>query len=557
MLALPATPGQTFELGWKATEGAAVVTADREPLYVQCSSGSLGSHISGWGRSVLASRPEGAKLRRVLFAIAAAARSARPRALCAVSILSALTFVVPATAQAQPYPYTLVEPGTFGGPQSFLDLPAVPLTPQGTLLGAADTSTLDADYPNFNPLIGPNPYVAHAFEWRGGRLRDLGALPGNNTSSVFEVNGAGVGVGASEATVDDPFTGSPAEHAVMYVNGEVRDLGTLPGGYESQANDINDRGQVSGFASNGTADPYALLPWGTQSRSFIWQHGVMRDIGTLGGPDAVSTTLNARGQIAGQSYINSTANPATGVPTLDPFLWQNGRMRDLGTLGGTMGVANWLNDAGEVVGSSSLAGDHTTHPFLWKNGTMRDLGTLGGDKGAANWVNARGDVAGDSRTADQNFNGFLWRDGTMIDLPPVGGAAQSFAIAVNDRDQVVGKGTDADFNEMAAVLWASGRAYDLNTLVAPSALQMTSAFYINAQGDIVGHGVLPDGSQRVFLLTPNGSVPLPRAPTSARPLPTTGLRDGGTPALTLALHGPNHRGAAATVGRQLVLSQSR
>gem|GEM_PF-6018700 len=48
----------------------------------------------------------------------------------------------------------------------------------------------------------------------------------------------------------------------------------------------------------------------------------MRDIGSLGGPDAVSTTLNAAGQITGQSYTSTAANPATGIPTLDPFLWQ-------------------------------------------------------------------------------------------------------------------------------------------------------------------------------------------------------------------------------------------
>src|SRR3954470_10830174 len=65
--------------------------------------------------------------------------STRRRVLIVVPILSALTFVVPAAAQAHPYPYTLVDPGTFGGPQSFLNLPAVPLTPHGTLLGTADT----------------------------------------------------------------------------------------------------------------------------------------------------------------------------------------------------------------------------------------------------------------------------------------------------------------------------------------------------------------------------------------------------------------------------------
>jgi len=65
-------------------------------------------------------------------------------------------------------------------------------------------------------------------------------------------------------------------------------------------------------------------------------------------------------------------------------------MTDLGSLGGTFtgpfgpdrsegSLA--VNDRGQVIGISTLAGDQTYHPFLWDNGTMRDLGTLGGDNG--------------------------------------------------------------------------------------------------------------------------------------------------------------------------------
>src|SRR5262249_1593112 len=146
------------------------------------------------------------------------------------------------------------------------------------------------------------------FEWRNGQLTNLGALPGNNSSAVFEVNGSGVGVGMSETATIDPNTGWPADNAVMFKDGQVINLGTLPGGFESQATAINDRGQVSGFASNGIADPFSMFGWGTQARSFIWQNGVMKDIGTLGGPDAVSATLNQRGQIAGDSYTSDTPN---------------------------------------------------------------------------------------------------------------------------------------------------------------------------------------------------------------------------------------------------------
>jgi hypothetical protein len=130
----------------------------------------------------------------------------------AAILFAAVAAAVPARAAASQHPYRLVDPGTFGGPQSFLNLPAVPLTGQGALLGTADTATRDADYPKCNPfMVGPDRYLVHAFEWRGGRLRDLGALPGNNSSAVFEVNGSGVGAGMSETAITDPHTGWPAD----------------------------------------------------------------------------------------------------------------------------------------------------------------------------------------------------------------------------------------------------------------------------------------------------------------------------------------------------------
>ena len=141
----------------------------------------------------------------------------------------------------------------------------------------------------------------------------------------------------------------------------------------------------------------------------------------------------------------------------------------------------------------------------------------------------------------KKFHGFLWRHAHMTDLPPVGGAAWAFGNGVNDYGQVAGNETDNHGHELLAVLWSGGHGYDLNTLVAPNPLQMISADYINNRGDIFGHGVLPNGDQRIFLLIRNPCVPLPPAPAPARPLPAiTGPPDRSI-SVILALHGA-HRG---------------
>jgi len=396
-----------------------------------------------------------------------------------------------------PHQYTLIDPGTFGGPTSMVDQPGRLITRNGALIGQADTTTPDSDIPGVN--------VYHAFSYRDGRLTDLGALPGENSSYVFEVNGQGIGAGGSENGLTDPFTGGPAGSPVIYEEGQVVNLGTLPGGNEGFALSINDRGQVAGFSTNGTPDPFSciIFCWGYETHTVVWQDGVMTDIGTLGGPDAFVGNINERGQVAGWSFTSNVANASTGFPTMDPFLWQNGHMRDLGTLGGTMAVENWMNNAGQVVGQSNLAGDTKGHPFLWDGHQLIDLGTLGGDNGTANWVSDNGAVIGFADVADGTHHAFLWQNGHLQDLPPLPGAPCSSAWGVNNQGDVVGYSSNCDHSHPQGTLWRNGVAYNLNDLVAPSSLHVNLGSFINDQGQIAGYAVLSNGNARAFLMTPN------------------------------------------------------
>lgn len=173
--------------------------------------------------------------------------------------------------------YKLIDFGTFGGPTSGTQDELQVLNNRGMVAGTADTSV--PNHPNSCVPFCTDAFIAHAFLWSKGVVHDLGSLPGSNTSNANWISDSGLVAGFSETEAIDPLLGVREMHAVLWKNGELMDLGTLEGGYESVAFAVNNRGQVAGAAFNTTPDPFN--PIGTQQRTFIWENGVMRDLGTL------------------------------------------------------------------------------------------------------------------------------------------------------------------------------------------------------------------------------------------------------------------------------------
>jgi probable HAF family extracellular repeat protein len=280
----------------------------------------------------------------------------------------------------------------------------------------------------------------------------------------------------------EPEEGWPwGRRALLWKNGRWRDLGTLGGEVTflpapplengnplPTAAVINDRGQVVGIS-----EPPRSHVW----HGVLWQNGRMRDLGTL-----QPIEINERGQVVGDRETGR--KDSEGTPLSHAFLWQNGNLRDLGTLGrkvkGSITVAD-INDDGQVVGSSgevvgSIRYVQGWHAFLWEKGKMRDLGTLGGDESNAVAVNNRGQIVGSAESIDKDWHAFLWQDGQMRDL------GRWWPIAINDRGQIVGSMRTGS-GRVHAVLWQDGSLRDLGVLAGD---RHSGPIGINERGQIIG-----------------------------------------------------------------------
>ncbi len=337
----------------------------------------------------------------------------------------------------------------------------------------------------------------------------LTVLPtlGGENSDAAAINNRGQIVGSSNlATEHHP------SHAFLFDHGKMIDLGTLPGGTLSHAAAINDKGQIVG-ASDYVPNPYPRddrVPY----HAFLFERGKMRDLGTLAGLSSQAYGINNLGQVVGSSdsipYDPNT--PDRG----HAFLYDHGKMHDLG---GTGAMALAINDRGQIVGQSFFNqperdGTDAVHMTRFDaQEKPQDLGKLGGYVSQAFAMNAAGTIAGSvrSHTSDwrhDSTRAVLIRHGEVVELGDVpGGHGGAVAMALNDHEQVVGEASDADGNSCAFV-WRDGQMLDLNELVGRQALvanhlkTLTLAEGINNSGQIVGTAATSDGYTRGFLLTP-------------------------------------------------------
>jgi len=250
-------------------------------------------------------------------------------------------------------------------------------------------------------------------------------------------------------------------------------------------------GQPYSITNNGIVGGGASSPDGTL-RAALWYKGLKIKIGTpgLGGLNSIAFGVNERGQAVGE------AETSTPDPNGEDFCGFK-----------SLGISLFNN---------------TCSPFLWENGVMTPLPTLGGNNGVANQINNRGEAAGGAENAARDNPGCpgpqvlqykpaTWEKGNIRELPTVAGDLDGLALAINDKGQVVGaSGECAPFNEvnafylqpLHALLWQKGVVTDLGNLGGTGHGNGNLALDVNNQGNVVGYSDLKgDANFHAFLWT--------------------------------------------------------
>jgi probable HAF family extracellular repeat protein len=264
------------------------------------------------------------------------------------------------------------------------------------------------------------------------------------------------------------------QHAFLYSNGTMTDLGTL-GGIGSSGFAINRSGEVAGVAQTATG----------KSDAALWTGTTTVDLGALAplssGSKSEATGINDSGQVVGYWYPSGTGG-------VRPWLYSNGTMTSLpepSNLTSTSCAPGAINNSGEIVGYC-LDASGNYHAVLWQNGTVTTLGTLGGLQATSAYaINNNGQIAGEGTTSTGASHGFLDSNGTVTDL----GSFTPFAL--NDNGVMIDpSGPSID---------SGGTVQNLNNLIASSGYQLNDAFAINDNGQIAAYTTAGQG----VLLTPN------------------------------------------------------
>ncbi len=311
---------------------------------------------------------------------------------------------------------------------------------------------------------------------------DLGTLPGGGNSTARDINNGGYIVGSSDTSSD---TSSGGDRRAFVIHGQgMQNLGTLPSGGASRAYGINESGYIVGSAVNSAN----IL------HGFVARYGVMRDLGAYPPEDDIGSSsqayaLNSSLLIAGKVDLVGGTWELNGTPTFPPFPPFTA-VTDPGQF--TPTIAYDINDNGQIAGTllSFSAG------FRKTSGSLEKLKPLSAADDDAFAINSQGLVVGQALLAPPvRYHAVLWSNPeTVLDLGTLGGENSS-ARDINDRGTIVGYSETAS-GETKAFIWRPLLGMQsLGTLGG----QNSKAFAINADGLIVGESETASGDVHATL----------------------------------------------------------
>lgn len=245
------------------------------------------------------------------------------------------------------------------------------------------------------------------------------------------------------------------------------------------ASSLNDHGQVVGSFGEDRDD----------QTGFLWSNGKVTVLPTLGNKVTLVSGVNNAGLIVGLAYVAGVAHPV---------LWKNRKIEDISKrIGVPDGSLFSVNDAGTLLGNAGRGSDDQ-RPFLYHQNTLSYLPV---DASAmARSLNQLGWVAGsvwDKRT--RNSEAFLFRDKKLVRLGRLGGV-ESEALGLNDFGVVVGEYVTKR-GMKRAFIWADQKMRDLTAMIDRKDMVITAARAINRQGYIVGTADVK-GKETACLLVP-------------------------------------------------------
>jgi probable HAF family extracellular repeat protein len=310
----------------------------------------------------------------------------------------------------------------------------------------------------------------------GYTFTELGTLDGG-WSRPLAINDSGQIVGFTDTSGGGSYTAATVWNGTSPTN-------LFSWGKSGYATDINNSGQIVGYT----------LGYNSFSEAILWNNGLST---TLGPYPSSAYTINNAGQIAGNTLSGST---------VFPVVWNGTNSQTYLNIGG---LAHGINDTGQVLGYVGST------PFIWNGTTTTLLGTLSGNYGRGSAINNAGQVVGYSTIEGGNSHATLWNNTTAIDLGTLGGV-YSYAHNINSSGQIVGDAmtTDSTFH---AFLWDGTSMLDLNNLIDSKVVSdgwtLISAMDININGLIVGDAINSiTGQRRAYLLTPDATpTPIPAA----------------------------------------------